>query len=93
MKKTLKGFLHHSTRSWNAGELSLFKCDMTDPDCGVVMIKPLEIEVEIPHDFDPRPQQIAALQEKQKAAAAAFQAFTTDNLRQIQQLQALELTV
>ena len=94
MKKTVDAFLHYSTSSWNFGELAIYQCDMTkSPSMECVMIKPLEIEVDIPDNFDPRPQQIKALQEKQTKAAAAFHAFSIETMRQINELQALEMTV
>ena len=93
MKKTLNVFLHYSTANYNFGKLAIYQCDMSKAlgmDC--VMVKPLEIEVDIPDDFGPRPQQIAALQAKQKKAAAAFHAINTEIMRQINELQALEIT-
>lgn len=93
MKKTLKGFLHMSICPYTPGDLSLRYRDYTgDKSFKEVMIKPFEIEVDIPDDFDPRPAQIKALQEKQKEAAAAFHAMNTEIMRQIQELQALEMT-
>lgn len=92
MKKTLKGFLHMSTDSWSLGELTFRHADYTgNTSMGEVMIKPLEIEVDVPDDFDPRPAQIAALKEKQNKAAAAFHAMNNDFMRQINELQALEM--
>ena len=94
MKKTLKGFLHLSTESWTYGDLLFYQCDMSRSEhIGCVLIKPVEFEVDIPGDFDPRPAQIAVLDEKQKQAAAAFAALTTEINRQISQLQALEVSV
>lgn len=94
MKKTLKGFLHMSTASWSKGELALYGCDMSaTANMNCVCIKPLEIEVELPDDFDPRPAQIAALQAKQKQAAADFHVMNTELMRKINELQALEMTV
>ena len=92
MKKTLKGFLHFSIDSWSYGELVFYGCDMSkSASMGCIMIKPLEIEVDIPDDFDPRPQQIKALQAKQIKAAADFHAMNTEIMRQINELQALEM--
>ena len=92
MKKTIKGYLHFSTAAYNYGEVNLYMCDMSGtPSMNAVLIKPVEFEVEIPDDFDPRPAQIKALEEKQKQAAAAFQTMNTEIMRQISQLQALEV--
>lgn len=92
MKKILKGFLHMSIDQWSHGELRLRHGDYTgDASFGEVMIRPIEIEVDIPDDFDPRPQQIAALIKKQTKAAAAFHAMNTEIMRQLNELQALEM--
>ena len=93
MKKTLKGFLHMSTDSWDRNELLFYKADMSDYESvRAVMIKPMEIEVDLPDDFDPRPAQIAALKAKQTKAAAEFHARNTEIMRQINELQALEMS-
>ena len=91
MKKTVKTFLHFSTRSWEYGELAFYGCDMSKTIVTAVMVKPMEIEVDIPDDFDPRPQQIAALKAKQLKAAADFHAMNVEFMRQINELQALEM--
>ena len=92
MKKTLKGFLHFSTDKWSYGELALYKIDASDIDgMGCLLIKPIEIEVDVPDDFDPRPAQIAALKTQQKKAAADFHAMNNEIMRQINELQALEM--
>lgn len=90
MKKTLKGFLHFSAYPWNYGELVLRHRDYTgDTTMCEILIKEIAVEIDIPDDFDPRPQQIKALEEKQKQAAAAFQTMNTEIMRQISQLQAI----
>ena len=92
MKKTIKGFLHYSTWVCTLGEIRFYESDMSGvPSIDLVLIKPHEFEVEIPDDFDPRPAQIKALEEKQKQAAAAFQTMNTKIMRQISQLHALEV--
>ena len=92
MKKTLKGFLHFSTDPWNYGELAFYCCDMSKSgNMGCLLIKPMEIEVDIPDDFDPKPAQIAALKAKQTKAAADFHAMNVEFMRQINELQALEM--
>jgi len=92
MKRILKGFLHMQTDSFNHGALVLYGCDMSNTKYfNCVMIKKLEIEVDIPDNFDPRPAQIQALKKKQEQAAADFHVQNTEILRQISELQALEM--
>ena len=91
MKTKIKGFVHMSTEKWNHGHLHLYGCDMSDCSIGVVLVKKVDFEFDMPDNFDPRPAQIKALQEKQTQAAADFHALQTDIMRQINDLQALEL--
>ena len=91
MKTTIKGFVHMSTNTWDRGRLHLYGCDMSDCSIGVVLVKKVDFEFDMPDNFDPRPAQIKALQEKQTQAAADFHALQTDIMRQINDLQALEL--
>jgi len=94
MKKTLKGFLHFSAEPWNYGELVLRHRDYTgETDMNEILIREIAVEIDIPDNFDPRPAQIKALEAKQKQAAAAFQTMNTEIMRQISQLQALEVAV
>ena len=91
MKKTLKGFLHYSTSTYTSG-YEVWPLEIVNSD-GLIFVKEIDVDVEVPDDYDPRPAQIAALQEKQNQAAADFQAFTTETMRQINELQALEMTI
>jgi len=51
-----------------------------------------EIEIDVPENYDPRAQQIAALQELQAKASADYQKTVTEIQRRISELQALEYT-
>ena len=51
-----------------------------------------EVELEIPDDYDPRAQKIAALREQQTKAAADYQKTVTEIQRRISELQAIEYT-
>ena len=90
MKKTVKCHLHYCTDSWSSG-LEVWPRNMKGSDA-LIFIATKEVEFEVPDDFDPRPEQIKVLQEKQTKAAAAFHAMNTEILRQINELQALEMT-
>ena len=89
MKKTIQCFLHYRTASWCPG-YEVWSNEMTTSK-ELIFISSLDVEFEIPDDFDPRPAQIKALQEKQREAAAAFHAMNNDLMRQINELQALEM--
>ena len=90
MKKTIKCYLHYSTNKYNPG-FEVWDLDMSSGG-EKMLINTLDVEFDVPKDFDPRPLQIKALQEKQTKAAAAFHAMNTEMMRQINELQALEMT-
>ena len=90
MKKTIKCHLHYSTSKYNPG-FQVWPGEMTSVT-DLIFAVATDVEFEVPDGFDPRPLQIKALQQKQKEAAAAFHAMNTEILRQINELQALEMT-
>ena len=91
MKHIEEGFILYKKESWEATCGYMFK-RWENPENGYTTVKPHTIEFEVPDDFDPRPAQIKALEKKQQEAAAAFHALTVEIKRQIQELQALEMT-
>lgn len=68
MKITINGFIHYRAPLYGEDPYSFLAWDMTDSEyaAGHVMVMPHSFEIEVPDDFDPTPQQIAAL-EKEKA--------------------------
>lgn len=87
MKKTMKAYLLYRT------ELQEFDVWSFKPSSEqYITLDCKEVEFDMPDNFDPRPLQIKALQEKQQKATAAFHAMNTEIMRQIQELQALEMT-
>ncbi|MES2942965.1 MAG: hypothetical protein V4772_08880 [Pseudomonadota bacterium] len=93
MKKTITGFIIYKTDSWVDDDKRI-GFDTFDPrrltDSRSVVIREHSIEVDVPDNFDPRPQQIKKLEEKQQEAAAAFHALTIEIKRKISELQSLE---
>lgn len=66
-------------RTWDAGAAD-----------GRIFVKEHLTTVEVPDDFDPRPQQVAALEAEKQEARAEFQERITEIDRQIQSLLAIE---
>ena len=90
MKKTVKCYLHYKPKSYGDG-FEVWDMDMSS-DEDRILINSLDVVFDVPDGFDPRPLQIKALEEEQSKAAAAFHALNTEIMRQINELQALELT-
>lgn len=93
MKRTIKGFITY--RKCYFEEEPEINFLVFDPRGvagfeGYVVVKTHEIEIEVPDNFDPRPELIKSLQEKQQKARADFEKLCTDIQRQISELQALE---
>ena len=89
----LKGFVF--CRSYGGKlefELLPWDCRKWDAESvdGRVFVKEHLATVEVPDDFDPRPQQVAALEAEKQKARAEFQARITELDRQIQSLMAIE---
>lgn len=92
---TLKGFILYDTEHGKYGNSDLwpeFVFREYDETGGKILVRPLEITVEIPADFDPRPAQIKALEAKRQELQAQFAAAVVEINRQISQLQAIEHT-
>lgn len=59
-------------------------------DCKVrVFVREMSIEFSVPDDFDPIPQQVAALAEEKREALAEYQRKVADINEQLSKLQAL----
>ena len=96
---TIKGWLYYKEASKysKTGEPTLyflpFSPSNTTSDAWGIGIREHSIEVEIPDDFDPRPQQIAALDERIKQARAEFTARINELQEQKSRLLAISMTV
>ena len=89
MKKTVKCHLHYDTSKYRPGFTTWPQKMGSESEN--IFIASVDVDFEVPDDFDPRPAQIKALEQKQKEAAAAFHAMNTEIMRQINELQALEM--
>ena len=93
MNIELKGFLFCRLYGGKPEfELLPWDCRTWDANLanGRIFVKEHTTTVEVPDDFDPRPQQVAALEAEKQKARAEFQARITEIDRQIQSLMAIE---
>jgi hypothetical protein len=94
MKRTIEGFVYYIKYdfcdtphlAWNASP------DMGKHDPDWVLVGPHSFEVECPDDFDPRPQQVAALDKEIEKTRAKMHARITELQEQKNRLLALEMT-
>jgi len=92
MKTTMTAHLHYLKYTWEEkGEFELFTCKFND-DEHRTYIGEREVVVEVPDDYDPRAQQIAALEKQKQKVMADSQKTITEIDGKISNLQALEYT-
>lgn len=93
MKVTINGFITYE-KSPYMNKAKIGWCDFR-PSAGIwpdlIVVGEHSIEVEVPDDFDPRPNLIAALKEKEQKARADFEALITNIQRQISQYEAITM--
>lgn len=96
MKKTIKAYVVYEAPSYKGlpPRIDLYTFDPRksagDSFRNLVVVSQRDIEIEVPDDFDPRPDMIANLQAEEKKARADFAAKVASIKRQISELQAIE---
>jgi hypothetical protein len=92
MKVKITAHVHYSKWMFeDNGQFQIFPCKLED-DAQRTYVGEQEIEIEVPDDYDPRAQQIAALQRQRGKAMADYQKTVDDINEKISKLQALEYT-
>jgi hypothetical protein len=92
MKTTITVHLHYRKYNFDEkGTFELFSFVLADAN-GRTYIGPREVEVDVPEDYDPRAQQIAALEKHKQKVMADYQKTVTEINARISNLQALEYT-
>jgi len=84
--------IHHQKYEWeDEGQYLVYSCKLDDTDYRAHVCEQ-EIEIEVPDDFDPRAQQIAALEDEKKRVMAEYQMSVKRIQDRINKLQAIEHT-
>jgi hypothetical protein len=92
MKVKITAHIHYLKYSWDTeGKFEVFSFKFDDDDSRTY-VGEQEIEVDVPDNYDPRAQQIAALEKHKQKVMADFQKTVTDINEKISKLQALEYT-
>ena len=90
MKIKLTAHIHFIKYSWEPeGEFQLFSVKLDDSNYRTY-VSAQEIEVDVPDNYDPRAQQIAALEKQKQKVMADFQKSVTEINDLISKLQAIE---
>ena len=93
MKQLIKGFIYYVKYDFSEKPVLKWSDSTTmgraDPDW--VMVGPHDFTIECPDDFDPRPQQVAAIDEKLQQIRAEFTARIAELQEQRNRLLCLEM--
>jgi hypothetical protein len=92
MKIKITVHIHHQKYEWeNEGQYLVYSCKLDDTHYRAYVCEQ-KIEIEVPNDFDPRAQQIAALEDEKKRVMAEYQMSVKRIQDRINKLQAIEHT-
>jgi hypothetical protein len=92
MKTTITGFINYKPCAYSGVEQFHFQpCKMEN--YGYITVMPFSIEVDIPDNFDPRAEQVKALQAEKVKLMADFHNRCTEIERQISKLTAITCEV
>jgi hypothetical protein len=92
MKVKITAHIHYNKYSWDdKGNFEVFSFKFDDDDSRTY-VGEQEIEVDVPDNYDPRAQQIAALEKHKQKVIADFQRSVDGINEKISKLQALEYT-
>ena len=90
MKVKATVHIHFSQWSWEEeGQFQVFSCKLDDAE-NRTYVGEQEIEIEVPDDYDPRAQKIAALEKHKQKVMADYHKTLTEINDRISKLQAIE---
>lgn len=89
MKVKLTAHIHYQKYSWEEeGNFQLFSCKLDDSEHRTY-VGEQEVEVDVPDNYDPRTQQIEALEKYKRKVMADFQKSIDEINERISKLQAI----
>ena len=92
MKVKTTVHIHYNQFSWQQnGDYTVYSCKLDDTESRTY-VGEQEIEIDVPDDYDPRAQKIAALEKHKAKVMADYHKTVTDINRRISELQAIEFT-
>ena len=92
MKVKVKAYVHYLKYAWeDKGEFEVLSFK-ADDDNHRTYVCEQAVEVEVPDNYDPRAQKVAALEKQKQKVMADYQKTVTEINDRISKLQALEYT-
>lgn len=93
MKVKVNGFTYWQKEAWQREPEFVFR-EFERTECDTcVRVGEMSIEIEVPDDFDPRSQQVAALERRKVELQAQFTAAVTEINARINKLLAIESAI
>ena len=93
MKVKTTVYVHYKKYSWEEkSEFEVFSFKFDDDDHRTFVCKQ-DIEIDVPDNYDPRAQQVAALEKKKQKVMADYQKTVNEINERISKLQAIEYTL
>jgi predicted DNA binding CopG/RHH family protein len=90
MKVKTTVHIHYNQYSWEqTGDYTVYSCKLEDNESRTY-VGEQEIEIDVPDDYDPRAQKIAALEKHKQKVMADYQKTVTEINARISKLQAIE---
>lgn len=90
MKVKTTVHIHYNQFSWqDKGDYTVYSCKLEDNESRTY-VSEQEIEIEVPDNYDPRAQKIAALENHKLKVMAAYQKTVDQINERISKLQAIE---
>ena len=90
MKVKTTVHIHYNQFSWESkGDYTVYSCKLDDTEHRTY-VGAQEIEIDVPEDYDPRAQKIAALEAHKLKVMADYQKTVTEINARISKLQAIE---
>lgn len=92
MKVKVTAHIYYNQFSWqDKGDYTVFSCKLEDNEHRTY-VGDQEIEIDVPENYDPRAQKIAALEKHKRKVMADYQTTVDQINERISKLQALEFT-
>ena len=92
MKVKITAHVYYNKYSWEDNGIFQIYSFKIDDDSHRTHVCEQEVEVEVPDNYDPRAQQIAALEKQKQKVMADYQKMVNDINEKISKLQAIEYT-
>lgn len=90
MKVNLTLYVHSSVNSWDENKFCVFSFDATKLNTGYLLVGTMEVEYEVPADWNPTAAEVLALEAEKRRLSDEFNAKVRTINDRLSKLQAIE---